>query len=452
MSQVSFASRRRLAAIGALVALAIGVLALGRGIAENPIAILVAVLALLAAIGAGWVALTRTGPDRERAAWLTFGLLAVALIAAVGAHSEGWIIILGGFSIAVSLPLGRYALGRDRRALAEMTPPGEVVAAATAPVLLINPLSGDGKAARLDLQKRAEDRGITCHTFGPGVDLGALASRCISEGADVIGVAGGDGSQAIVADLVRQAGLALVVIPSGTRNHFAMDLGLDRADPASGLDAFGPARRKTVDMARVNGTAFLNNASMGIYGEVVQRATYRERKLETTIEQLPTLVSAPPELRFTGPDGTSHSTSQVILVSNNPYLLDVRGAGGRPKLNTGVLGIVTAEVTSAAGVTEMFARAALGALASAPGFNSWTATSFTVTSDAPIAIGIDGEAAELTSPAVFEILPAALNVRIPLTAIGRSPAAFVPDIRQAFVELFRRAFLPVQDWQPLPRR
>lgn len=432
--------------------MAIGVLALIRGFSENPLGILFSVLALLAAIGFGWVTLTRSGEDRRRAAWLTAGLLIVAFIAAIGSHDEGWIIVLGGLSIAGSLPLGRYALGRDRRALQEITPPGTVVPAANKPVLFVNPRSGDGKATRFDLVERATARGIECHTLDPGVDLRALAEQAVADGADVLGVAGGDGSQAIVADVVRRAGLAMVVIPSGTRNHFAMDLGLDRADPVASLDAFAAAREKLVDMAEVNGIPFLNNVSMGIYGEVVQRATYRERKIETTIEQLPELVADPPPLTFVAPDGEKHSTVHVVLVSNNPYLLDMRGGGGRPRLNAGELGIVTAEFSGPAAVTEMFARAALGSLAASPGLNAWTATTFEVSSPAPIAAGIDGEAAELTPPAVFRIEPAALRVRIPFTAIGRSPAAFVPDLKHAFTEVFRRAFLPVEDWQPLPRR
>ena len=139
-------------------------------------------------------------------------------------------------------------------------------------------------------------------------------------------------------------------------------------------------------------------------------------------------------------------------MSNNPYLLDVRGAGGRPRLNSGQLGIVTAELSSAAGVTEMFARASLGLLNGAPGFSAWTSDSFVVDSDMPISAGIDGEAAELQAPAKFTIEPGSLRVRIPLDALGRSPAAFVPQLRQAVAELFRRAFLPVRGWRPLPRR
>ena len=139
-------------------------------------------------------------------------------------------------------------------------------------------------------------------------------------------------------------------------------------------------------------------------------------------------------------------------MSNNPYLLDVRGAGGRPRLNTGQLGVVTAELSSAAGVTEMFARAALGLLGGAPGFSSWTADTFVVDSDSTIAAGIDGEAVSLDAPAVFTLEPGALRVRIPMDALGRSPAAFVPQFRQAVAELLRRAFLPTRDWRPLQRR
>ena len=360
--------------------------------------------------------------------------------------------MLGGLAILASLPLGRYALGRDRRSLAELTPPGEVVPAAHKPVLLVNPLSGGGTAARVDLAERATAMGVQCLEFGPGRDLRALAEQAVADGADVLGVAGGDGSQAVVADVASSHDVALVVIPAGTRNHLAMDLGLNRNDPLAGLQAFGQARERRIDMARVNGLPFVNNVSMGLYGNVVQQATYRERKLETAMDELPTLVADPPALHFAGADGTGRSTAQVVLVSNNPYLLDVRGAGGRPRLNSGQLGIVTAELSSAAGVTEMFARASLGLLNGAPGFSAWTSDSFVVDSDMPISAGIDGEAAELQAPAKFTIEPGSLRVRIPLDALGRSPAAFVPQLRQAVAELFRRAFLPVRGWRPLPRR
>lgn len=452
MTHVSFASRRRAAAIGALFALAIGLFAIARGFAESPFAILLALAALLIAIGFGWVALTRRGRERTLAAWVAVILLMVALIAAVGAHSEGWTMVLGGFAIAGSLSLGRYALGVDRRSRIAMKPPGTRVEPAQRPVLLVNPLSGGGKAKDVALVEHAGARGIECHVFGPGADLGDLVRAALAAGADVIGVAGGDGSMGLAADLVSRVGVPLVCVPSGTRNHFAMDLGLDRDNPLAALDAFGAARLQTVDMARVNGKAFLNNVSMGIYGAVVQSVNYRERKIETAMDELPGFMRQPADLRFTGVDGRPHSTVHVVHVSNNPYLMDVRGGGGRPRLDTGELGIVTVELSNPAGVADMFARAAVGLLDTAPDFNAWSTARFEVSSDGPIDAGIDGEAVKLQTPAVFTSEPAALQIRLPLTALGRSPSAFVPQVGQAIAELLRRAFFPTSKWQPLTRR
>lgn len=451
MSHASFASRRRLAAIGALLVLLLGLLSIARGFAESPLAVLLALVALLVAIGFGWVALTRSGRDRTRAAGVSVILLMVAFIAALGAHSEAWTMVLGGLAILGSLLLGRFALGVDRRTIERTPPPGTPVPPARKPVLLVNPQSGGGKAKDLNLVERAAESGIETHTFGPGADLEDLARAALAEGADVIGVAGGDGSQALVAELVSRAGVQMVCVPSGTQNHFAMDLGLDRSDPLAALGAFGEARVQTIDVGRVNGRTFLNNVSMGVYGEVVQSAGYRERKAETAIEELPTLVERPPDLRFVGPDGEPHSTVQVVHVSNNPYLMELRGAGARPRLDTGELGVVTVEMSNPAGVADMFARAAMGLLNTSAGFNAWTCRRFEVRSDTPIAAGIDGEAARLEPPAVFEIDPGALQVRIPLTAAGRSPAAFVPQLSDAFSELLRRAFLPTRKWRPLLR-
>lgn len=449
---VPFALGRRLAAVAAVLLVSLGVLAIGWGFLESPLSIALSLASLLGAVSFAWVALTRRGGDRTRALWLSLGLVVAAVLFAWAGRTDGGPILLGLLGVAASMPLGRFALGRDRRSLEEADPPGDPVPAARRPVLLVNPRSGGGKAAQDGLVVKARSRGVQCHVFGPDADLVTLARSALDDGADVVGVAGGDGSLAAVADLVSRAGAELVCVPAGTRNHFAMDLGLDRRDPAAALDAFGPARVLTIDLARVNGTAFLNNVSMGVYGEVVQSASYRDRKIETTLQQLPDLVEDPPDLRFTGPDGLPHTTVQIVHVSNNPYLLEVRGAGGRPRLDTGQLGVVTAELANARAVTEMFARAALGMLSSSPGFNAWTATRFEVDSDTTIAAGVDGEAAELAPPAVFSIEPAALRVRIPVHAVGRSPAAFVPQARQAAVELLRRAFLHTDHWRPLPRR
>jgi hypothetical protein len=130
------------------------------------------------------------------------------------------------------------------------------------PWLLVNPRSGNGKAARVGLVEAARDRGVRVHLLAEGEDPGALARQAVMDGADAVGVAGGDGSLGLVAAVAVEADVPFVCVPSGTRNHFAGDLGLDRARPLAALEAFaGPQRR--IDVGVVGDRVFLNNVSLG---------------------------------------------------------------------------------------------------------------------------------------------------------------------------------------------
>ena len=98
------------------------------------------------------------------------------------------------------------------------------------PVLFVNPRSGGGKAARADLSGRARERGVEAVILDPGQDLAALARGAAAGGADALGVAGGDGSLAVVAAVAAAHGIAFACVPAGTRNYFALDAGVDRHD------------------------------------------------------------------------------------------------------------------------------------------------------------------------------------------------------------------------------
>src|SRR5512134_1696393 len=124
-------------------------------------------------------------------------------------------------------------------------------------------------------------------------------------------MAGGDGSQAIVAAIASECDLPYACIPAGTRNHFALDLGVDREDVVGALDSFVDGGQRRVDLAEVNGRVFVNNVSLGLYAEAVQRGGYREAKLRTIFDTLPDALG--PEgggldLRWTGPGGHAHSS------------------------------------------------------------------------------------------------------------------------------------------------
>ena len=123
-------------------------------------------------------------------------------------------------------------------------------------------------------------------------------------------MAGGDGSQAIVAAVAAEQDLPYACVPAGTRNHFALDLGVDRDDVVGALEAFVDGGERRVDLAEVNGRVFVNNVSLGLYAEAVQRKGYREAKIRTILDTVPDMLG--PEgsgldLSWSGPGGTRAS-------------------------------------------------------------------------------------------------------------------------------------------------
>ena len=199
------------------------------------------------------------------------------------------------------------------------------------------------------------------------------------------------------------------MVPAGTRNHFALDLGLDRDDVVGALDAFGAAVERRIDLAEVNGRVFVNNVSLGVYGEITQSEEYRDAKVATTLEKLPTLLGPggePTDLGWTGPDGVHHDSAHLIQVSNNRYSLRAgAGSGTRDRLDDGELGILAVEVSGTAAAVELAALVALRRPDGARALEAWTASTFEVTSGELIAAGVDGEALQLESPLLFRILP-----------------------------------------------
>jgi diacylglycerol kinase family enzyme len=247
-------------------------------------------------------------------------------------------------------------------------------------------------------------------------------------------MAGGDGSQALVATVAMRHNVPHVCIPAGTRNHFALDLGLDRDDVIGALDAFTDGVEQRIDLARVNEHVFVNNASLGVYAQVVQSDAYRDAKLETWAQKLPELLGpgAPPiDLEFKGPDGTEFSDAPLVLVSNNPYqLTSLAGAGTRARLDTGQLGIVAARLSAASDIAELVMFETVGQPQRFRGFLEWSKARFEVRSGSAVAVGLDGEALMLDPPLQFVTLPGALRVRLPQrasNAVKPTAASFTRD-------------------------
>jgi diacylglycerol kinase family enzyme len=254
-------------------------------------------------------------------------------------------------------------------------------------------------------------------------------------------MAGGDGSQALVADVARRHGVAFVCVPAGTRNHFALDLGLDRTAVASALDAYGAAVERRVDLATVNGRVFVNNASLGVYATVVQSPAYRDAKVSTAMAMLPELLGpqAPGfDLRYAGPDGTPADSADLLLVSNNPYAIrSVSGVGSRPRLDTGLLGIVSVRADSPAEISTVVALETAGAIHRFRGFRQWTVPEFRIDSSQPVPVGLDGEALRMAPPLEFRILPGALRVRLPAGPAVRRSQWRTAEVRRSVAGLIR---------------
>ncbi len=285
----------------------------------------------------------------------------------------------------------------------------------TSPVLIFNPRSGDGKAARFHLADEARNRGIQPVEMSMDRSLEATVEEQLRGGADAIAMAGGDGSQAVVAAIAAREAIPYACIPAGTRNHFALDLGVDREDVVGALDAFVDGGERIVDLAEVNGRVFVNNVSLGLYGDAVQRPGYRDAKLRTMLDVLPDAAGPDgdrPRINWRDSDGFAHEGGIGVLVSNNAYRLgQLVGSGTRPNLDDGRLGVAVM------GSGHWLHRGVV---------RQWTPRSIEVDGSATVPAGIDGEAALLTPPIHFASRPRVLRVRIARQHPGCSPSAGLP--------------------------
>ncbi len=400
---------RRLTAIAALALFAAGGLVLvATGLRAFPRGLIAAGL-LVGALVAAWHALRRRGPART-----LFAIAGIVLVAAfVGVLVAGGVLL----EAIVAAVLFSSAAAAARHAF-RIHVPLPTAEAPSRPVVVWNPKSGGGKALAADLDAEARARGIEPIELKPGDDLIELVRTAVADGADALAAAGGDGTQALVATIAAELDLPFACIPAGTRNHFALDLGVDRDDVVGALDAFVDGGERRVDLAEVNGRVFVNNVSLGLYAEAVQRAGYRNAKVRTVLDTIPEFSGAAGDghvLEYTGPSGVSGRRATVIMISNNQYRLgNIVGSGTRPSIDDGQLGVAVAELTS----NDARGRAR---------FRQWQAPTFEVGSDGPVPAGVDGEALVLDPPLRFSIRPGALRVRIAPQHPGASPSAAAPN-------------------------
>jgi diacylglycerol kinase family enzyme len=403
--------RHRLAAIACLSCLAVGLAGAAVTVVRTFPRGLLAVAVLGFAVLAAWEGVRRRRGARTLLLVVAAGLVVVSLVlvALGGLIAEG-VVAVAALAVAVIAERQAFAL---RVALPARPRPRH-------PVVVWNPRSGGGKALRANLAEEARARGIDPIELGPDDDLIEIVERAVADGADALAAAGGDGTQALVAAIAAEHDLPFACVPAGTRNHFALDLGVDRGDVVGALDALVSGGERRVDLAEVNGRTFVNNVSLGLYAEAVQRKGYRDAKMRTILDIVPDLVGpepsdASPPMRWSGPDGTQHEGAVVILVSNNTYRLGrLIGTATRPRIDEGMLGV---SVLSTAGRAHVEAR---------PMWRQWSTPRFEVDAAEAILAGVDGEAMQFEPPLQFVIRQHALRVRIAPQHPGASPFAVQP--------------------------
>ena len=259
--------------------------------------------------------------------------------------------------------------------------------------LLVNPRSGTESPTADELRDAARARGVDVHFLEEGDDLQELARNA---GADVLGMAGGDGSLGAVAEVAIEQDVPFVCIPFGTRNHFARDLGLDRDDPIGALAAFDGEERR-VDVGRAGDRLFLNNVSLGLYALLVHRRE-KHRRRRDALARLRALALVAQQHRgkerFT--INGSRVAAHLVLVACNAYSLELLSIGERERLDEGKLHLY---------VPHGFRRVT---------WDERSGESFTIdVSSHSLRAAIDGEPVRLQTPLELRIEPKALRVLVP---------------------------------------
>ncbi len=410
--------QRRLARL-ALTAAGLAVVVLLAAAGARGLALALVVAAHYAVIVTGlWLFLAHRGVLRVAGLVVVIGT-AVSVPVVEAMNGLLWVSVACTGLLIVALVAAEDALATPRRE----TPPEPRVPPPHHAFVLMNPRSGGGKVERYGLRSAAERLGaqvVVLDDHGE-VDVAELARKAIADGADLLGVAAGDGTQALVAGVAADHDVPLMVIPAGTRNHFALDLGLDRDDPARALDGLIDGVELRVDLGDVDGRPFVNNASFGAYATIVARPDYRDDKARVTLDVLPDLLTGHQGPRLTvRADGVEVAAPNAALVSNNPYGTgDIAGLGRRARLDGGLLGLVTIRVANAAQAAELLRGR------QAPGITVATAARVVVeASETRIPAGIDGESVLLTTPVTCAVRPGALRVRLPRERPG------VPAVRE----------------------
>jgi len=244
----------------------------------------------------------------------------------------------------------------------------------------------------------------------------------IARGADLVVAAGGDGTVSAIAAALAGGNIPLAVLPMGTLNHFARDVGmpLDLTEAAAAIVA---GHTTHVDVGEVNGRVFINNSSVGLYPETVidrdrERAKTGRGKWSAMILAALRVLHRFPLLSasITLPDRQVVAKTPLIFVGNNEYTVNVLQLGERERLDRGRLSLYMMRCKGRLYMFWLMVRAILGRLDAVRDFEATTAKEVRVRlRQRQLKVALDGEVIQMRSPLEFRIRPRALAVIVPAT-------------------------------------
>ena len=289
--------------------------------------------------------------------------------------------------------------------------------------LIVNSRSGGGNAhtaaERIVGLYRAAGVEPAVHA-AQGAELGELTKHALAAGAKLVVAAGGDGTVSTVAGALAGTAAALGVIPLGTLNHFARDLGIP-LDVAAAVVNTLQGRPRLVDAGEVNGRLFLNNSSIGLYPAMVYRRAKQQRRLgrgkwQAMLWAAHTVLSSHPFMDLTLElDGVSHRRrTPFVFVGNNVYEMEGFDIGRRARLDAGMLSVYLTQRTGRRRLLGLGLRALAGRLKQARDFEGATTARLRIESrHARVLVATDGEVATFEMPLEYRIRPQALRVMGP---------------------------------------
>jgi diacylglycerol kinase family enzyme len=285
--------------------------------------------------------------------------------------------------------------------------------------VIVNRSSGSAAGKLDDLHPLLARAGLNATVMDLCGDQIAAAATRASRAGHVVIAAGGDGTVSTVAGIAVRSGATFGVIPLGTLNHFARDAGIP-LDLEKAVAAIAAGRSRALDVGIMNDAVFINNASLGLYPQLVwerQQEQSRGRRksiaffiaLVRTWRRYPTVV-----VHMTVDGVVLVRRTPFVFIGNGEYRAEGMGIGTRASVDSGTLGVYLAPGIGRVEFLRLPIRALRGQLRSEQKFESFRACEITIETGAPhVDVALDGELKAAKTPLRFSIRRGALMTLLP---------------------------------------